>query len=78
MQGEPSLAIEVVEVVALPTTEPEYMVVVEVGKEIIWPRDFNSYLGMWQEQFQLHYDNQNLSLGLQRVSGTICMPGHRV
>ena len=59
MQGEPSLAIEVVEVVALPTTEPEYMVVVEVGKEIIWPRDFNSYLGMWQEQFLQHCDNQS-------------------
>ena len=44
---------------ALPTTEAEYMAVVKAGKEIIWMRDFTSELGMWQEQFLLHYDNQS-------------------
>ena len=36
------------------------MVVVEVGKEIIWMSDFTSELGMRQEQFRLHYDNKSV------------------
>ena len=40
------------------TTEVEYMVAVEAGKEIIWMRDFISELGMREEQFRLHCVNQ--------------------
>ena len=35
------------------------MAVVEADKEIIWMRDFISELGMQQEQFRLHFDNQS-------------------
>ena len=33
-------------VMALSTTEAQYMAVVEAGKELIWMRDFLSELGM--------------------------------
>jgi ATP-binding cassette subfamily B (MDR/TAP) protein 1 len=45
--------------VALSTTEAEYMAAVEAGKELIWMRDFLTELGMEQEKFVLHCDNQS-------------------
>ena len=38
------------------------MAAIEAGKEIIRTRDFISELGMRQEQFRLHYDNQSTTL----------------
>jgi transposase InsO family protein len=46
-------------VVALSTTEAEYMAAVEAGKELIWMRDFLNELGVKQEEFLLHCDNQS-------------------
>ena len=45
--------------VALSTTEAEYMVVVEARKEVIWMKDFIGELGIRQEEFRLHCDNQS-------------------
>ena len=45
--------------VAFSTTEAEYMVAVEVGKELISMKKFLSELGMKQENFLLHCDNQS-------------------
>ena len=45
--------------VALSTTEAEYMAAVEAGKELIWLRDFLEELGVEQEKFPLHCDNQS-------------------
>ena len=45
--------------VALSTTEAKYMAAVEAGKELIWMRDFLSELGVKQEEFLLHCDNQS-------------------
>ena len=36
--------------VAFSTTEAEYMEVVEVGKEVIWMKDFIRELGIQQEE----------------------------
>ena len=47
-------------VVALSTTEAEYKAVIKTNKEIIWIRDFIRELGMRQEQFLLHCDNQSV------------------
>ena len=47
-------------VVALSTTEAEYMAAVEAGKEIIWMKEFIRALGIRRDEFQLHYDNQNV------------------
>ena len=44
---------------ALSTTESEYMAVVEAGKELIWMKNFLIELGMKQEIFVLHCDNQS-------------------
>ena len=38
-------------VVVQSTTDAEYMVVVEAGKEIIWMKEFIGELGIWQEEF---------------------------
>ena len=46
--------------VALSTTEAEYMLVVEVSKEVIWMKDFIGELGIRQEEFWLHCDNQSV------------------
>ena len=46
-------------VVALSTTEAKCMAAVEAGKEFIWMRDFLSELGMKQDKFLLHCDNQS-------------------
>ena len=46
-------------VVALSTTEAEYMAAVEVGIELFWMRDFLSELGLKQETFILHCVNQS-------------------
>ena len=45
--------------VALSTTEVEYMVAVEAGKELIWMRNFLSELRMKQREFLLLRDNQS-------------------
>ena len=45
-------------VVALSTTKGEYMAEVQVGKELIWMKNFLSELGMKQETFLLYRDNQ--------------------
>ena len=47
-------------VVALSTTEAEYMGAVEAGTEIIWMKEFIRALGIRRDEFQLHYDNQNV------------------
>ena len=46
--------------VALLTTKAEYIATVEVGKELIWMKNFLSKLGMKQERFLLHCDNQSV------------------
>ena len=38
-------------VVALSATEVEYIVAVELGKEIVWMKNFISELGIRQEEF---------------------------
>ena len=47
-------------VVALSTTEDKYMAAMEIGKELIWMRDFLSELGMKQEKFLLNCYNQSV------------------
>ena len=44
---------------ALSTTKAKYMVAVEAVKELIWMKNFLSELGMKQEKFLLHCDNQS-------------------
>ena len=44
---------------ALSTTEAEYMVVVEAGKEVIWMKNFIGELGIRQEEFWLNCDSQS-------------------
>ena len=46
-------------IVALSTIEAKYMDVVEAGEKIIWMREFISELGMKQNLFLLHCDNQS-------------------
>mgnify|MGYP002776928589 CR=1 FL=1 len=46
-------------VVALSTTEAEYMGVVEARKELIWMRSFLSDVGMKQGEFLLHCDSHS-------------------
>ena len=46
--------------VALSTTEVEYMATIKARKELIWMRNFLRELGMKQERFLLHYDNQSV------------------
>ena len=46
--------------VALSTTEAEYMAAVEADKELIWMKNFLNELGMNQERFLLHCDNQSV------------------
>ena len=40
------------------TIEAKYMAVVEATKELIWMKNVLSELGMKQERFLLHWDNQ--------------------
>ena len=44
--------------VDLSTTEAEYMAAVEAVKELMWMKNFLRKLGMKQERFLLHWDNQ--------------------
>ena len=46
-------------VVALSTTEAQYMAGAEAGKEIIWMKEFIGELGIQQEEFRLQCDNQS-------------------
>ena len=46
-------------VVALSTTKEKYMVVIEAGKELICMTNFLKELGMKQETFLLHCDNES-------------------
>ena len=41
------------------TTEAEYMAAVEASRKIIWMKEFIGELGIQQEEFQLHSDNQS-------------------
>ena len=41
------------------TTKAEYMAAVEAEKELIWMKNFLNELGMKQERFLLHCDNQS-------------------
>ena len=45
-------------IVALSTIEAKYMVTIEASREIIWMRDFINELGIREEYFLLHCDNQ--------------------
>ena len=44
-------------VIALSTTEAEYMSTSKSGKEIIWMKEFIGELGIRQDKFRLHCDN---------------------
>ena len=46
--------------VALSTAEVEYIAVVEADKELIWVKNFLSELGMKEERFLFHCDNQSV------------------
>ena len=46
-------------IVALSITQAKYMDVVETDKDIIWMGEFIGELGMKQDQFLLHCDNQS-------------------
>ena len=46
-------------VVALSTTEAEYMALYEATKEGLWLREFCSELGFDSESFKLHCDSQS-------------------
>ena len=47
-------------VLALLTTEAEYMAAVEARKEQIWMKNFFSELGVMREKFLHHNDNQSV------------------
>ena len=42
------------------TTEVQYMVAAEAGKEIIWMKEFIRELGIQQEELKLHCDNESV------------------
>ncbi|CAA0828942.1 Uncharacterized mitochondrial protein AtMg00810 [Striga hermonthica] len=45
--------------VALSTTEPEYIPMAEVGKEMLWLKRFLKQLGIKQERYDIHCDSQS-------------------
>ena len=45
---------------AFSTTETEYMVATETGKEIVWMKEFIKEFGIWQKEFRLYCDNQSV------------------
>ena len=45
--------------VALSTTEAEYMAAVEAGKEILWMKDSIGELGIRQDEYRLYCDSQS-------------------
>ena len=47
-------------VVALSTTKAEYMAAAKANKEIIWMKEFIGELGIQEDEFQLHCDNQSV------------------
>ena len=53
------MAVEVAEGCGAVDKEAEYMAATEAGKEIIWMKEFIGELGIRQDEFQLHYDNQS-------------------
>ena len=53
------MAIKIAKGCGFVTMKAEYMVAVESGKELIWMRDFLCELGMEQEKFLLHCDDQS-------------------
>ena len=57
--GTVSLQSRLQKVVALSTTEPEYMAVIDVGKEMIWMKEFVEELGIQQGEFRLYCNNQS-------------------
>ena len=46
-------------IVALSTTEAEYVAVIEASKEMVWLRSFLEELGKKQEDNVLYYDSQS-------------------
>ena len=40
--------------------DAEYMAAMEIGKEVIWMRDFIQELGIGQEEYRLYCDNQSV------------------
>ena len=53
------MAVEVAEGCGAVDKEAEYMAATEAGKEIIWMKEFIGELGIRQDEFQLHCDNQS-------------------
>ena len=64
------MAIKIAKVVALSTTEAEYIAEVETRKEWIWMKSFLSKQGMKLETFLLHCDNQSAI----HLATNICLP----
>ena len=58
-RGSRVMAIMIAKGCGFVTMKAEYMVAVESGKELIWMRDFLCELGMEQEKFLLHCDDQS-------------------
>ena len=56
--------------VALSTTEAEYMAAVEASKEVLWMKDFIGELGIWQEEYRLYCDSKS-AIHLARTRPTI-------
>ena len=57
--GASSLQSRLQKAVALSTTESAHMAGREAGTKIIWMKKFIRELGIRQEEFQLHSDNQS-------------------
>ena len=53
------MAVRLKKSIDLSTIEAKHTAVVEADKELIWMKSFLSELGMKQEEFLLHYDNQS-------------------
>jgi len=46
-------------VVAISTTEAEYISAIEDSKEFLWTKKFLKELSITQEKYSLHYDSQS-------------------
>jgi len=55
-----SWALRLQNIVKLSTTEAEYVLIIEVSKEIIWLKDFLKELDLKQEDYVLYSDNQSV------------------
>ena len=61
--------------IALSTTEAEYFAAVEVGKELLWMKNFLEELGLNQEKYALHYDSQS-AIHLAKNAAYHCQTKH--